>query len=51
MQVKIGMKLHDGKSLGYRCLLIQLEIHKLQNYYGLVIRWTVNSLEVMKEVV
>jgi hypothetical protein len=51
MKVKIGMKLYDSKSLECRCLLIQLEVNKLKNYYGLVIRRNVNSLEGMKRVV
>jgi hypothetical protein len=43
--------LPDSKPLGGKGRLTQSEIDKLQNYYGLAIRRTVNNLEAMKRAV
>jgi hypothetical protein len=44
----IDTKLHDSKPLGGKGCLTKSEIRKLQNYYGLAIRSSVNSLEAVK---
>jgi hypothetical protein len=48
---KIGTRVHDDKTFCGKVLLTNFEVHKLQNYYALAIRWNVNNLEAMKRAV
>jgi hypothetical protein len=48
---KRGTRVHDGKNFGGKVRLTKSEVHKLQNYYALVIRRNVNNLEAMKKAV
>ena len=49
MKENIGTKLHESKHLGCRHSLVQSEVHKLHNYYDVVIRRNVNRLEAIEE--
>jgi hypothetical protein len=47
----IGTKVHDCKTRCGKVRLTKFQVHKLQNYYALAIRWNVSNLEAMKRAV